>query len=1365
MSLKFDDFLHPKARGRISLDYPLDVLLNRSCLLGDYEDGAIEKLHAYNTELYRWFSKDPEAHAFSREDFDELSGETLNSLKNDVTPEKRKSHREAVIKRLKKRSKRYKNIPNDLLHSFFEIYQCCNGELGGIRLPKEPDNLEEESIRPDSQIGSGNILIKGRPGTGKSTLALQMAVACTWRPNHYSSVFFSLEESSDNVMAKAVNMGWDKKCCPVRYLDDIDDTSSPEQLGKALKNLLTQPDDCPMKSGKKCKTHPPHKETIDPCVIMPMLSPRSISPNERGADSLFWERYKQLEKILIGAHWLRTASEEKNNGIPDIRMVCIDSLNVFGDQLLTRTELFKLFDLFNRFGVIGIFTTEQDLHGEESVSTDSANYLADIVINLKMEEDNGYSLRYFEIEKSRYQHEVYGKHPLRMRGPEIYKLHRSQWSNSDKTVKEIYGLFAGSNLQPDAIKNYLNMLEIKKDEAPSTKTHINPDNDLIESYTMYLSEYYWYLSAQGTDKHEKEEHSKQTIREILENRGHMHQPIMVQPSVHYIVSATERNLPEIDPVNMSKAASRHTPAEIDAKNTFDLGEENLNEIIKPNLPRGSTVTILGQRGTYKTIMARNFLLHGVCTKKESVLLINFGEKATFPFNEEAARWRTSRPDKKVKEVKWERFSLIKARGINDSKRCLDIYEYDDQGNDDGYGKGKNPVFIELSLKGGALIPEELLEFVRDILRQYSIDDTENRRIRRVVLDDCALIGVSYPFLMKSRTAGDLFLSAFVHIIKKYGIDLVITGTTRQLKESDEMVERASELADSVITCDYCDVFGDRYVTVSGEGLTAASMYRNQSTRYFEYAPAVIMADKGTLEEEVNKRYFKADLDFLKGLVGFGTGKVHRPGLTIHLFTQPGDIYGDYKKEVEGLMLDAVESSMKTQLATTDEKPDIQVKAFEVTGSDAYHSSLEVLKGKPIDRTVVYNLDEFWKSADRDINESLADLSEYFPFAKTDKNESPDCRWSKRDFAIWPCAPKRKDNNKQEHSDKAVYAVPFYANVLVIAYHKDKISLPQYTPGKDYKVGWSDIAEAVEKNNALFYCDQGAKETLSCLLLDCLVAANKSNLENNLNVPDRKDIVNQSFQYSTFEKEVRSTPDNPIIQLDENDITMGSEILDLLNTITPTIDRSFLTNLKSIRKLFRRQLLLSNTEEKSKREKRIKADILDKSAALHVCWYSQLRQLIKNNPELADKIKICPLPGGGFRGDWYLAIAKGSVSMDLGVNAVEILTKKHEEYNRFAKGVGLPVRHEFMKEENGFLAWPHASDVKALDIFTIHRYAFSRASIPGYTRFRRMLSTMMEEVNWVEGTNETEINKNIEKIVTRIPEQIKLLNDTTEENVP
>ena len=65
-----------------------------------------------------------------------------------------------------------------------------------------------------------------------------------------------------------------------------------------------------------------------------------------------------------------------------------------------------------------LFRSEEDegqvLSPDNRLHADVIEFLADVVVSLQYEEDAGYFVRYFEIIKSRYQHQVYGKHPFKI---------------------------------------------------------------------------------------------------------------------------------------------------------------------------------------------------------------------------------------------------------------------------------------------------------------------------------------------------------------------------------------------------------------------------------------------------------------------------------------------------------------------------------------------------------------------------------------------------------------------------------------------------------------------------------------------------------------------------------------------------------------------------------------------------------------------------------------------------------------------------------------------------------------------------------------------------------------------------------------
>ncbi len=1111
---------------------------------------------------------------------------------------------------------------------------------------KFQDPLGSLEIPSGKNPGSGNILIQGRPGTGKSILALQMAVAATIFPNHYISIFFSLEEHPEAVLRRCMKLGWGNNVCSTKFLDQLDDSSPPSEIGRSLERLLTQPPKCPFLQPSGEGSHRRHLEPVDinRKVLFPILSPRSISNPVSPQNGLFFERLRQIEKFLVGAKWLRqNPPGNPKDLLPEIRMVCIDSLSVFGDRDLSREELYQIFDLFRRYEVIGVFTAEEPVASKSNESTTVMEYLSDIVIRLREEEENGYALRFFEIKKSRFQHEIYGRHPLR--------------------------------LQPPG-KNDLGMI-----------------NSHFEN-----------------------------------NKPFLYQTMRIMPSIHHIVAATEGRF----------ASDRN-------QQPFDFGNAAINSFLKQDMRRGSVIAIKGPLNSFKTTLARHFLLSGICKfnskigefeGKESVLLIRMHDRTSFdPQGKSGKRWKVSEelgrdsqnnpidlfhnPTKSGKSV--QQFQWIKEKSDSNAKMTKNVWAYitDESQAKDRPEYGDAPRLIEVAFKSGALLPEEFLEVVRSVIHEHSMEKPPTRTISRVVFNDVGLIGASYPFLRRSSTAGSLFLPAFVHVMRNYNVDLVMTGTTGQLKEADEAVDLACELADSILHCDFIDVFGDRYVIVHGEGQTASQTGKSSS----EFVPGVLLSKNSTS--------FQVNTNLLQGLVGFDTGSIHRPGIVIQLLTE-GEIDAQYNNEIEMMMQSAFsvpreptrkERSWGGPESAGTGSPDgrdltksgsiiedrrrVSVVRFTSDLSEAVHDSLGVLEGKPIDRTMISSIDEFFMAEDMSKGEEKG-LIDVAKIVMKDKTTEKDKKMERDKFLV----SIGKGN---------IYGVPYYANVLMLAYREEIAPQLESTPMTWRK--WANIIRSSNLGKLKLYpfdFDLLAQETLTCIFLDALVSGCK-----------RTQRKKWDFNMSEF----LSFSQNQLHDWDEQ---RGSSITDILRKgISEKQKESVVDELLALQYLFsksRKYELRNNPAARMREDNRY----LSGDSALYVCWYSHLRDLLNRQPELRTKLRVAPLPGGGFRGDFFLGIIKGSVSEALGRKVIELLCNKQEEYKRFVRGVGLPVTKRFYaassSKSKGFLAWPSSKE-KLNTVLQIHRNALTRSRIIGYRNYRPALHALSEMIAFSDAPGE------------------------------
>jgi len=589
---------------------------------------------------------------------------------------------------------------------------------GGIRTPHYCGEKKMDE-------GSGNIVISGKPGVGKSTLAFQFAAACASKFNEGISVYFSLDVDEKQIVKSMKRSGGDLK---INFLCDYlsegygasiqNDTGSNEELEAMFRNVLYKNE----------------KGKIVPQVILPKLSPRGITPDMNAKeDAIFVQRISELQKLLRAVSIYNAGQRNKNieNREPMVKLVVIDSLDVFGERTLTREEISRLFMLFKQYGIIGVFT--MGYVGYESLTSEAlyraaVTYQADVVIELKKEFYNNYTCSYFEIVKSRYIRHVLGHHP--------YKVENYQKSGEENVENEFF--FSNTDI-------------VKK--------------------------------------------------------------IVVLPSLHYRISASENS------VLSSSSESQKTGETKDERVKTIFGIEEIGRILpnhfkerRMDLPQ--IITISGSSGLFKSDIALSALLSGIVDHKERGLIVRLGDRDAFA----------------VRGVRFEKALLERFKaetGQREDDNHIYFYEKDKKviHNDEpnkytlkGWTIKKEeaePQLLEVTFKNGALLPEEFVDEICKIINTYEI--------RRVVFMDLKYIGSSYPFLVNSDTSGNLFLSAFVHIMRNYGMHVIMSSSESGLEASDVELKKAGILADAILTCKaQTEKDPKRYthqaVYITGEGL-------------------------------------------------------------------------------------------------------------------------------------------------------------------------------------------------------------------------------------------------------------------------------------------------------------------------------------------------------------------------------------------------------------------------------------------------------------------------------------------------------------------------------------------------------------------
>ena len=383
-------------------------------------------------------------------------------------------------------------------------------------------------------------------------------------------------------------------------------------------------------------------------------------------------------------------------------------MNVFGDKVLSREEVYRLFNLFKQNHILGIFTLEKNDSGDPEIDNfvSSTKYMADVVISLIKSEYNHYIQTYLEVEKSRNVPQVYGKHPYKIRD-----------------VKE----------------------------------------------------------------------ASKTIRKKL----------VVYPSLHYIVYGTEKKK-QAHEGNNDKTNLFGIEAFSDILPEYFQTSDNTiadNLSSHNNAPTVSRiVSITGEPGMFKSDLAINAVLYGLANHEDG-LIIHLSDRTLFcengvRFNREVYMALRKNTEKRDILPQLEQDYMVIDEGIDEEhKFVLSSWTYPDTG----------ARLIEIVFKSGALLPEEFIDIVcriintKDCLQKKS--SKKNTGIKNIAFIDLKAIGICYPFLIDSETSGDMFIPAFTHIMRNYGINVFFSSSFSGIKKSDDVVRKAVGLSDAVVRCE------------------------------------------------------------------------------------------------------------------------------------------------------------------------------------------------------------------------------------------------------------------------------------------------------------------------------------------------------------------------------------------------------------------------------------------------------------------------------------------------------------------------------------------------------------------------------------
>ena len=1246
------------------------------------------------------------------------------------------------------------------------------------------DQLLNKRVQRDGESrehSSGNIVIAGHAGTGKTTLALQIAVAIASaelnREPRYASAFVSLEHPFDHIERKAAAFGWKDSIKSVQCLHDLGDYPEEGELAEHMRRILCADEGCParqnkeqMEPGHTCVRKTPHYR-----VLIPSFSPRSVSRPDSERDDLFRQRFRQLELLVEGAKHFR---DRKNKGemcsdCPDLRLVCIDSLNVFGNRVLTREELLQVFDLFTQNQIVGVLVVEEyagpTSEGGRSIDFETVEYLADVVIRLTTHREHGHYSRYFQIMKSRYQGSVTKPVPFRIvpmaSSGKVFDNEKKAWSSGvmvspsadivisgvkeaqRRVPSETGGTPRNAKERPSKEPFTVGMIDVEQLLLPKT---LRAGNVLMLEGPMntFKSNIATSFLLRGVLKSEKA---------LFLRLGRFHYARGSAISRELRVEMNSRGVEECSGL---KDEGRDLLCEW-RRWEFKKCEGTLTEVIFPNQPllpeefldrvhwflkegdiRRVVIDDIEMIGTKHPFLASSFSFEDqflaqfvqlIRASGASLLIVgSTGQELADAWAERAKMLSDATLSCEFRDVFGERRIVMTGQGMiaGEDRPLASQYETvpgvvtrEERNNvawlnaDFQYLRGLvgfesgNVIHrpgLSLHVFGDGAIHSRYREKLATMLRTAYARPVYDRDADALRLHDG---GVSTP----NAVAGAQLRGQLARTSADVDVVPFSSSSTDPIHKSLEVLKGTPIDRTAVVTVD--DFWDATNRDEGDEGQTPRGSRLVNIIEHVEghVAQRLLDAEKhspggfDTLISEPFVHEFAALFSKPPGTLVSREWVADCPRISETTVT----------REFAEFFLSAIHAD--TAMDSVDLAPTESTKAAaKITGelegwkSSAQEVQQEALKARQATGAIVRNeCRELEYVAHRVPEEGLWSV-----LRRCEGGQEGIRRLALHIFqrnhigARGYYQRKRKEGRIDwstitERTLPIFYGYPLNSNVLLLACDRGLTNW-----GTEGPRSWRQVRDHLNSSKASFDCLH-VPETYTCALMDALAPSLECKTHR------RAEDVFESY---------------------ERDFDRG---MDIRQSLVGVVSGEKVREVEAFGELLNGRPCRDSVEAEARR-------MFDEDSEIRLCWYSELRQMLEDDTERRDW-RIHALPNGGFRGDWFLGIVSGSVSVNFGLEVIDSICNKTEEFDRYERGVGLPTRLEFYTES--FPAWPGAEKVTLRDVYGIYETAASRSFIDDYRRFRTVLYATAKRLAAGHGPNspldETEVGHLLHDMSTQI----------------
>jgi len=716
-------------------------------------------------------------------------------------------------------------------------------------------------------------------------------------------------------------------------------------------------------------------------------------------------------------------------------------------------------------------------------------------------------------------------------------------------------------------------------------------------------------------------------------------------------------------------------------------------------PQAPILAMVGDFGAYKSAIGINFLLAGLGKTKgegENGLLLSLQESVTPDIRQVPAFEENKDVRDRIQAQEHGAHGRAKPRttGKSDSPPTVPEGGKKIIRRSFLYGKGKQQ--RELSVL--SFRPGYLLaeEFVEATIAEIGRLTDGGRFLLRVVLDDMSEIPARFPLLAKSETAGRIFLPTLVDVIRGKGpIPILITGGTGQASEPEANLEM---VADVVLKSARKSLYGrDTIVlTVSAHGLTEPQQ---------QGAPLEL---SGRAEDNT----LLVDKERLQGLIGLEGDSPRRADLGLSLYVETQN----QLEEAERL-----EWCAKALLGQ-----EARVKYFSPRIAEPLYEAWHMWQDLPLRNTEVLMFDEFClellKGGGEATGKGLASLDKPL----------------EQDRISFPPPVHRLFRSGLLDKNGHCFGLPYFSNVLLLAWNEDSVGTEPSWLRSNTTVPQASRAlwKALTDNSLKFDYDKRAWESQVCILLQ-LFGVEMQSLrkrfcgKKELGTDDG--MVQRLLDFGTLVR--RKAPEGSLTGHGGCRTQAGPA---QGQPPAPTPGRRRLTDKPSVDEL--------------------RGDAADPHADVWCHWYTTLRDMLHQHPDLAPKVRVAALPFGGFRGDWYLGMAAGSVSLETGWKVIQLLCARERDALKLDRGIGLPVWTEYYtapKLKDG-PAWPGAGKGQTLaTVGGIWLKAKRRSEFGGYINVHGLFhEAFLELFGDGRSRKDVPVEEEVKRILQRLEARVR-----------